>query len=143
MMKTTIRMLLVMLALAPLAAPLAAEAQQVGKVYRIGELGEGPAPSRIPFMDAMLALGWFEGQNFAIDSRRATRRDQLPAFAAELVRLKVDLILAGGTPATRAAKEATKTIPIVFNLGDDPVGTGLVAWRTPLPRRRLARGQRD
>jgi putative ABC transport system substrate-binding protein len=120
-------MLTVILTFALLAPPLAVEAQQVGKVYRIGELGEGPSPFRAPFIDAMRALGWAEGQNVTIDSRRATRRDQLPALAAELVRLKVDLILARGTPATRAAKEATKTIPIVFNLGDDPVGTGLVA----------------
>jgi putative ABC transport system substrate-binding protein len=112
--------------LALLAAPLAAKAQH-GKVYRIGELREGPARFRKPFMDAMRELGWIEGQHFKIETRTADRQDQLPALAAELVRLKVDLILTGGTPATRAAKEATKTIPIVFNLGDDPIGTGLVA----------------
>ena len=78
-------------------------------------------------MDTMRTLGWVEGQNFTIETRHASSQDQLPALAAELVRLKVDLILTGGTSAARAAKEATKTIPIVFSLGDDPVGSGLVA----------------
>jgi putative ABC transport system substrate-binding protein len=78
-------------------------------------------------MDALRALGWVEGQNLAIEVRRASSRGQLPALAAELVRLKVDLILTGGTLTTQAAKEATMSIPIVFNLGDDPVETGLVA----------------
>jgi putative ABC transport system substrate-binding protein len=75
----------------------------------------------------MREVGWVEGQNLKIERRNADRRDQLPALAAELVRLKVDLIQATGTPATRAAKEATKTIPIVFILAADPVETGLVA----------------
>src|SRR5215471_10045083 len=110
-----------------LAAPLAAAAQTAGKVYRIGELSEDTFPFHSGLMDALRALRWVEGQNFTIEARRATRGDQLPALASELVRLKVDLIVTGGTPATRAAKEATKTIPIVFNLGDDPVRTGLVA----------------
>jgi ABC-type uncharacterized transport system substrate-binding protein len=113
-------------ALALFAAPLVAESQPRG-VYRIGDLREGPSPSSKAFVDAMRALGWIEGKHFTIESRNATSRDQLPTLATELVRLKVDLILTGGTPATRAAKEATKIIPIVFNLGDDPVGSGLVA----------------
>jgi putative ABC transport system substrate-binding protein len=75
----------------------------------------------------MRELGWLEGQNFKIERRDADRRDQLPTLAAELARLKVDLILTTGTPATRAAKEATKTISIVFTLAADPVETGLVA----------------
>ena len=108
-------------------APLAAQAQPAGKVYRIGALREGPEPLSRPFADAMREVGWVEGQNLKIERRNADRRDQLPALAAELVRLKVDLILATGTPATRAAKEATKTIPIVFILAADPVETGLVA----------------
>jgi len=108
-------------------APLGPEAQ-AGKVYLIGELREGPpaAPSR-PFADAMLGLGWVEGQNLKIERRHADRREQLPALAAELVRLKVDLILTAGTPATVAAKKATKTIPIVFTLASDPVESGVVA----------------
>ena len=110
-----------------LLAPLAVEAQQAGKVYRIGELREGKGPPSKPFVDAMRELGWVEGQNLKIEKRNADRRNQLSALAAELVRLDVDLILTGGTSATLAAKEATKTIPIVFSVGDDPVESGLVA----------------
>ena len=116
-----------MAALSLLAAPLAAEVQEAAKVYRIGELRQGPSLPSKPFTDAMRELGWIEGQHFKVERRNADRQDQLPALAAELLRLKVDLILAGGTPATRAAKAATKTIPIVFSLADDPVGSGLVA----------------
>ena len=75
----------------------------------------------------MRELGWVEGKNLTIERRNADRREQLPALAAELVRLNGDLILTGGTAVTKAAKDATKTIPIVFNLGDDPVTSGLVA----------------
>jgi hypothetical protein len=92
------------------APPLAAEAQQ-GKVYRIGELREGPALPSKPFADAMRELGWIEGQHYKIERRSADSRDQLPALVAELVRLGVDLILTTGTPATAAAKEATRTSP--------------------------------
>jgi ABC-type uncharacterized transport system substrate-binding protein len=116
----------VVLILALLATPLLAEAQ-LRKVHRIGELREGPAPPSKDFADAMRELGWIEGQHFKLERRNAGRRDQLPALAAELVRLQVDLILTGGTPAARAAKEATNTIPIVFSVADDPVGSGLVA----------------
>lgn len=116
------------LSLAVFALPLVAEAQQGGKVYRIGELAEGPVfRDNKPFADAMRELGWVEGRNLTIERRSADTRAQLPARAAELVRLDVDLILTSGTAATVAAKEVTKTIPIVFNLGNDPVETGLVA----------------
>ncbi len=107
-------------------APLTVEGQ-AGKVYRIGDLREDAAPLSEPFLNAMRELGWVEDQNFKIERRTADRRDQLRTLAAELVRLKVDIILTIGTPATRAAKEATKTIPIVFTLAADPVETGLVA----------------
>jgi putative ABC transport system substrate-binding protein len=110
-----------------LATPLAAGAQQAGKIYRIGVLREGSDPLSKPFAGAMRELGWVEGQNLRIESRNADRPEQLPALAAELVQLEVDLILTTGTPATSAAKAATKTIPIVFTLGADPVRTGLVA----------------
>jgi len=110
-----------------LAAPLAAEAEQAGKVYRIGSLRWGADPNLGPLADAMRELGWVEGQNFKIERRNPDRQDQLPALAADLVGLKVDLIFTGGTAATQAAKEATKTIPIVFIVGDDPVVSGLVA----------------
>jgi putative tryptophan/tyrosine transport system substrate-binding protein len=117
----------VFLALSLLLAPLEAKGQQTGKVYRIGELREGPSLPSKPFLDALRELGWIEGQNLEIERRSADIREQLPGLAAELVQLKVDLIVTGGTPATRAAKEATKTIPIVFSLAGDPVESGLVA----------------
>jgi putative ABC transport system substrate-binding protein len=119
--------LAVVFTLSLVLSAVAAGAQQAGKVYRIGSLREGPDPVSGPLADAMRKLGWIEGQNFTIERRMADRLEQLPALAAELVRLKVDVILAGGTLAARAAKSATKTIPIVFSLGDDPVATGLVA----------------
>src|SRR5438132_13667414 len=110
-----------------LAAPFAAEAQQGERVYRIGLLSEGAHPLSKPLADALRELGWTEGKNLKFERRSADRGDQLPSFAAELVRLKVDLILTNGTRAARAAKEASKAIPIVFNLGEDPVANGLVA----------------
>ena len=110
-----------------LSVPLAAGAQQPGRVYRIGALRQGPDPYLPPLADAMRALGWVEGQNLKIEIRHSDSPDQLPALAAELVALRVDLIFTGGTVATQAAKAATKTIPIVFSLGDDPVASGLIA----------------
>ena len=109
------------------AAPLAAGAQQGERVYRIGLLSEGAHPLSKPLADALSELGWIEGKNLKFERRSADSGDHLPSLAAELVRLKVDLILANGTRAARAAKEATKAIPIVFNLGEDPVVNGLVA----------------
>jgi putative tryptophan/tyrosine transport system substrate-binding protein len=119
--------LVVLLAVILILAPLTAEAQQAGKVYRIGALSDGPNPASAPLAHAMRELGWVAGQNFMIEQRNAEAREQLSELAAELVRLKVDLIFAFGTLAAQAAKDATKTIPIVFRLGDDPVATGLVA----------------
>ena len=116
-----------------LAAPLAAEAQQVGKVPRIGFLSATSPSDRPALVDAfrqrLRELGWVEGQNIVIDYRYAEGRvDRLPDLAAELVRLKVDLIVASaGTQAATAAKNATETIPIVMIYVRDPVGTGLIA----------------
>jgi putative ABC transport system substrate-binding protein len=110
-----------------LAAPLAGETQQATKIYRIGALSDGPDPASGPLAAAMQELGWIEGQNFRFERRNAGTREQLPLLAGELVRLKVDLIFAFGTLAALAARDATKTIPIVFRLGDDPVANGLVA----------------
>ena len=115
-----------------LAAPLAAEAQQAGKVPRIGFLGVTSASDRPPLLDAfrqgLRELGWVEGQNIVIDYRFAEGRfGRLPALAAELVRLKVDIIVSGGTQGVTAAKNATETIPIVMIAVRDPVGTGLIA----------------
>jgi putative ABC transport system substrate-binding protein len=110
-----------------LAVPHIANAQQANKIYRIGLLTVGIGPLQTPFWDAMREFGWVEGQNVKIEPRYAVSDDQLPARAAELVQIKVDLIMASGTPAAQAAKLATKTIPIVFAVASDPVKNGLVA----------------
>ena len=115
-----------------LAGPRAAEAQQAGKVYRIGFLSAisptALSRSAEAFRQGLHELRWVEGQNFIIDYRYAEGRfDWLADLAAELVRLKVDVIVAGATPVAVAAKNATGTIPIVmFGVGD-PVGLGLIA----------------
>jgi putative ABC transport system substrate-binding protein len=118
-----------------LAAPLAAEAQPAGKVYRIGLLIPAPAPAPgvmppivVPaFLAGMRERGWLENQGFVLETRYAEGRlERLPELAAELVRLKVDVIVAMGTPATMAVKQATTTIPVVFGLVGDPVGSGVV-----------------
>ncbi len=114
-------------------APLAADAQQPAKVARIGYLGSaGPGTPVSHLLDAfrqgLRELGYVEGRNIAIEYRGAEGRfGRLPDLAAELVRLRVDVILVGGTPAALAAKNATGTIPIVLAGVGDPVGTGLVA----------------
>jgi putative tryptophan/tyrosine transport system substrate-binding protein len=113
-------------------APLAADAQQAGKVPRIGLLSTTSPSDRPPLLDAfrqgLRELGWVEGQNIVIDYRYAEGRvDRLPDLAAELVRLKLDLIVSAGTQGVTAAKNATETIPIVMIGVRDPVGTGLIA----------------
>ncbi len=112
------------------AAPLAAEAQQAARVARIGYLSPNVAASphlRDAFLQGLRDLGYVESRNIVIDYRDADGKlERLPALAAELVALKVDLILAeGGTLGPRVAQRATRTIPIVFVAGD-PVGSGLV-----------------
>jgi len=111
-----------------LAAPLAAQAQQPGKVYRIVGLWTNPSPQMEDVLwQGPRELGWVEGQNFIFERRYAEgRNERHAAHAAELLRLQPDLIIAIGTPATLAAKEATTTIPVVFILVADPVGSGLV-----------------
>jgi putative ABC transport system substrate-binding protein len=113
-----------------LAAPLAAEAQPAGKVYRIGVLSAGrPLPEWLAvFSQALRELGWIEGKNVVFEFRFAEGGyDRLPDLAAELVRLKVDIIVAVPTPAVAAAKNATETIPIVMISGSvDPVGLGFI-----------------
>ena len=118
-------------ALAILEAPLAADAQQPGKVPRIGYLGNSsPALERdhvAAFRQGLHDLGYTEGQNILIEFRWAEGRyDRLPEFAAELVRLKVDVLLTAGTPGALAAKQETQTTPIVMAVSGDAVGTGLV-----------------
>lgn len=125
------RALLVVLAVGMLVAPLAADAQQAGKVYRIGFLSPGSpeTPLRVEaFRETLREFGWVEGQNLIIDYRYAHGKfDRLPELAAELVGLKVNVIVAVATVPALAAKRATQTIPIVFTNVSDPVGSGLVA----------------
>jgi ABC-type uncharacterized transport system substrate-binding protein len=113
------------------AWPFGAAAQQPGKVYRIGILnaGTGVSPElRSALPEALRGLGWVEGKNVVFERRYAENRlDLLPELAAELVRLNVDVIAAGGTLAPIAAKRATATIPIVMTAAGDPLGSGLVA----------------
>jgi len=114
-----------------LAAPLAAEAQQARKVYRIGMLEtrspELNAANIDAFRQGLWELGYKEGQNLEIVYRSSDGRDErFPGLAGELVRLKVDLILTRGTPAALAAKSATGAIPVVMAASGDPVGSGIV-----------------
>jgi putative ABC transport system substrate-binding protein len=115
-----------------LAAPGPAGGQSLGKVYRIGILEIVPAASNAVHLDAfrrgLRELGYVEGRNILIEYRSADgRADRFPGFAAELVGLSVDLIVTRGTPAALAAKQATRTIPIVMASSGDPLGVGLVA----------------
>src|SRR5215813_5195421 len=106
-----------------------AQAQQPKKVFRIGylSLGLGIQPNEEAFRERLRELGHIDGQNIVIEWRFAKgKADLLPELATELVRLKVDVIIASATQATQAAKEATKTIPIVFLRAGDPVAYGLV-----------------
>ena len=115
-----------------LAAPLAAEAQPAG-TRRIGLLEtSSPSPARVRLWETLRQrlreLGYLEGHNIAFESRFGEGKpDRLPGLAAELVGLKVDVIVTSGTPASLAAKQATRTIPIVMAQLADPVGAGLVA----------------
>jgi putative ABC transport system substrate-binding protein len=106
-----------------------ADAQQQAKVFKIGWLTINPGRSRQfeNYKKSLRALGYIEGKNIAIEYRSAEGKlDRFPALADELVRLKVDLIVANSTTAALAAKNATKTIPIVFTSGGDPVAVGLI-----------------
>ena len=122
--------LIAVLALILLAAPLAAEAQQAAKVARIGYLAPNLAANpQFPeaFRQGLRDLGYVESRNLVIEIRSAEGKfERLPALAAELLALKVDVIVAGGTPAALAAKQATTTLPIVFAAAGDPVTSGLV-----------------
>ena len=113
-----------------LAAPLAAEAQQAGKVPRIGYIrAEGPPAADIEaFRQGLREHGYVEGKNIVVEYRWADGNEQrLRAIVAELIRVKVDLIVTSAPAATRAAKEAATTIPIVMVLVADPVAFGFVA----------------
>jgi ABC-type uncharacterized transport system substrate-binding protein len=109
-----------------------AQAQQTGKILRIGFLDNGTASGSAGLVEAfwqeMRKLGWIEGKNITIEYRFAEQKNErLAEFAADLVRLKVDLIVGAGGPAASAAKKATTTVPIVIVGVGDPVGQGLVA----------------
>jgi len=110
-----------------LAAPLAAEAQQAGKVYKIGFLRAGEPPKFWidEFREGLRELGYVEGQNMAIEFRIGPL-DQLPRLAEDLVRSKVDVIVASASSAGMAAKKATTSIPIVFTSLSHPVEIGLI-----------------
>jgi putative ABC transport system substrate-binding protein len=129
----TRRKVVIALGAGALTAPFGSFAQQQGKVWRIGFL----SPRHVDFIDSdyyygpfrrgMRELGYVEGKNLVIEWRSAEGESQrLPGIAAELVNLKVDVIVTGGTPATRAAQKATATIPIVMGSVGDPVGYGFV-----------------
>jgi putative ABC transport system substrate-binding protein len=126
----------ILIAMVLLAVAVIAEAQQPQKVPRIGFLAT-VSPSTISdrveaFRQGLRELGYVEGKNIVVEWRYAEGKlDRLPALAAELVRLKTDIIVTAGPQATRRAKEATVTIPIVMGFDNDPVGSGFVA---SLPR---------
>jgi putative ABC transport system substrate-binding protein len=112
--------------------PLAARAQQARKVPTVGFLGQstplGESERAAAFAQRLRELGWVEGRTIAIEYRWAAgRNERLAEIAAEFVQLKMDVIVAGGTPPVLAAMQATSIIPIVFASAGDPVGTGLVA----------------
>jgi putative tryptophan/tyrosine transport system substrate-binding protein len=114
------------------AWPLAAHAQQAGKVYRIGFLGNSTAALEAnlvgPFREGLRDLGYVEGQNILIEYRWAEGEyERFPAITAELITLKVDVIVTAGTPASLAVKKAATSIPLVMVAVGDPVATGLVA----------------
>src|SRR6058998_3099228 len=111
-----------------LAAPRAAEAQPAGKVPRIGFLSDSRQPWDEGFRQGLRELGYVAGHNITIEYRYGEGKfERLPGLAAELVRLNVDLVVAGGTQATSSAKQATGVIPIVMGVSADPVGNGFVA----------------
>ena len=128
----TRRKLLISLGASALAAPLAAFAQQRGKVWRIGFLGAASASGMARRMDALRTglrdLGYVEGKNLVIEYRWAEGKyERFPELAADLVRLKVDVIVTHGNPGIIAAKNATSTLPIVMAASADPVALGFVA----------------
>jgi len=111
---------------------VSAHAQQPGKIFRMGILDPSTASGSAVLWEALRQelskLGWIEGKNIAIEYRFAEQKpERLPELAADLARLKVDLIVVSGTPPALAAKNATTAIPIVMTNGGDPVGLGLVA----------------
>ena len=129
-MKTKITVLILCAMLYALCWPI--HAQQTGKMIRIGFLDPSTASGMAVLVDAfrkeLSKFGWNEGKNITIEYRFAEQKsERLPELAADLVRLKVDLIVVTGGPAALTAKRATTTIPIVMTNQADPVGEGLVS----------------
>src|SRR5205814_5394190 len=124
------RALAAVLLLGALFTPVAAEAQPAGKVYRVGILGEKASDSSEArlwqgFRAELGKRGWIEGQNIQIESRWADGNSaRLPELAADLVRLRMDVIVTRGSIYVQAAKTATSSIPIVFTIHADPILTG-------------------
>src|SRR5262245_61556850 len=121
-----------------LAAPVAAEAQQPGKIWRVGYLGNGlptqSAHTRDAFRQGLRELGWVEGLNVSIEYRWADGHlDRLPALAAELLRTPVELFLVAGGPGGPGARHASRSVPTVSALPADPRTAGVTAscWRPP------------
>jgi len=124
--------LAVILSVSLILAPLAAEGQQAGKVPRVGVLlsnSQSSSSTNVEaFRQGLRERGYVEGQNIVIEYRYGDGQlDRLPQLATELVALKVDLIVTSGTPPTRAAQQATRTIPIVMTLVGDPIAAGFIA----------------
>jgi ABC-type uncharacterized transport system substrate-binding protein len=122
----------ILVAAAVLTFAVIAHAQQPGKIFRIGYLFNSTASGSASLVDAfrqeLSKLGWIEGKNIAFEYRFAEgKTERLPELAADLVRLKVDLIVASAPPSVSAAKNATSAIPIVITNTVDPVGAGFVA----------------
>src|SRR5690349_20981446 len=114
-----------------LAAPLTAEAQPAGRVYRIGFLGNSTAALEAnlvgPFREGLRERGYVEGRDLTIEYRWAEGAyERFPALIAELIALKSDIIVTAGTPAALAAQRTTTRIPVVMAAVGDPIGTGLV-----------------
>src|SRR5215510_15261113 len=110
-----------------LAGPFAVAAQRTEKAWRVGALSGQPpeSPMWAPFRQQLRELGYVEGQNIVIEWKSSSgRAERFPDLAAELVRLKTDVIVAGDNPAIAAAQKATRTTPIVMVLAMDPVATG-------------------
>jgi len=129
---TSRRGCLIAICASAVAAPLRAFAQAPAKVWRVGYLSQSPPVPELKsnkdaFLRGMRDLGYVEGKNLIMEWRYADDHiERLPALAAELVQLKVDVIVTAGTPAVSAAQKATATIPIVFGNAADPVGSGFV-----------------
>lgn len=127
-MRPSTTTLIAILALGLFLGPRAAEAQQAGKVPRIGVMGEFFWPPFDAFRAGLRELGYVEGENIVVEYRWSEgQTERFLAFVAEFIRHNADVIVVWGTPAARAAKQATTTIPIVMAATGDPIGNGLVA----------------